>query len=353
MAVALMCAPVTAQQTPAQERDTVEKRLSPGGEDRAQDRRPSDRQQDRSDRNRSEERDRREDRRDRGEQQDRRDRQSQNENRQQREQQYSDRNLSSPQQQAAADQLVANFLTGKLILMNQSIVQMSRVAEQRATSEEVKQFAQQLAENHASLTHELQTQAPQITAIVALDRGIVQRTAGYRGIAGEDQADQSQEHAQKGEKKEHKEHKEHAQKDESKPADRSSADSAQQDQSADQNAQTDPQQARRDRIVQNRIAQGPLQRILEVERNATENYIQSSQRILDKYEGAEFDMAFLGFQIGSHTWALAELQAMEAASDDQKFKTLVADVKSHMEQHLAKAKELSRHYEEGKSNNRQ
>ncbi len=187
--------------------------------------------------------------------------------------------------QAGAEQLLVQCLAGKLMLMNQSTIQMSEMVEQRASSEEVQQFAQMLAKSHEQLNEELRGIAPEVAASTKLESG-EQRTAAFRGTSNRDNS--------AGEKT---------------------------------------------------GEAGLVLRLLELERDATRNYIQSSSQMLQRYQGQDFDMGFLGFQIRAHTWALAELQAMEGTGDE-KFQQIIKTATSKAEQHLQQARELAKQFED-------
>ncbi len=90
-----------------------------------------------------------------------------------------------------------------------------------------------------------------------------------------------------------------------------------------------------------------LGKVLKIQKRASEIYQQSSNKMIESYEGQDFDMAFLGMQIGAHTWAMAELKAMESVGSPH-FQQIVEDSKSKIQQHLEEAQRLSNKFEDDK-----
>ncbi|MCA9078006.1 MAG: DUF4142 domain-containing protein [Planctomycetaceae bacterium] len=187
--------------------------------------------------------------------------------------------------EASTDLLLTQYLAGKLILMNYSTIHMSQMARQHASSQEVQQFADKLAQSHQQLNEELRNFAPQIAEMATLKQG-EQRTAAFRGATATSSSDDH--HAEAAEL---------------------------------------------------------LSRILQCDRKATENYLKSSSQMLEQYDGQEFDMGFLGFQIGAHTWALAELNAIEGTGDEQ-FQQIVEQATSTVKQNLQQARKLAKQLED-------
>ena len=54
-----------------------------------------------------------------------------------------------------ADDAVAEYFAGKLMLMDQSTIQLAQLAEERSTNEKVKQFAKMLADEHMKCNEKL------------------------------------------------------------------------------------------------------------------------------------------------------------------------------------------------------
>ncbi len=205
-------------------------------------------------------------------------------------------------------QMLTEYFAGKLMLMNHSTILMSDMAARETSSEDVMQFANTLHRAHAKLNRQLSDSAPDIAAITTLDSAGKPHATGFRG---------------------------------SPPVEREETVG---EQAADREVTADQTDHRR----QKKSANGLLQQILSIERQATSNYLQSSTEMLSKYKGQDFDMGFLGLQIGQHTWALAELKAMKSVGDDD-FQKLISDATKQVEQHLNEARRLSKQYEDDRN----
>jgi len=78
----------------------------------------------------------------------------------------------------------------------------------------------------------------------------------------------------------------------------------------------------------------------KIGKRAGEIHLQMTKDLLNKYQGHEFDMAYVGQQIAAHTQMLANLKAMEENTSGE-FQTVVKDGVKATEMHLNHAKELS------------
>ena len=218
------------------------------------------------------------------------------------------------------DKAIAEYFAGKLMLMDQSTIQLAQHAEERSTNEKVKQFARMLVEEHTKCSEKLRECAPGVVDVTELTRAGIRHAAGFRGTTEADDKSDAVDDPAKGERN---------------PARK--PDGAE---PRDEDDSTDKDRARDGKHAQTEHGATPLHRILSIDRQATENYVQSTTEMLSKYQGQEFDMRFLGFTIGSHTWAVAELKAMDSVGDD-KFQKLISDATTKVQQHMIKAEELS------------
>lgn len=219
------------------------------------------------------------------------------------------------------DKAIAEYFAGKLMLMDQSTIQLAQLAEERSTNEKVKQFAKMLVEEHTKCSEKLRESAPGVVSVTELQSEGTTRTAGFRGTTdADDKADAVDNPAK---------------------AARNPARNPDGSERLIGNGPVDKDREDGSSRTQTAQAMTPLHRILTIDRQATENYIQSTTEMLSRYQGQEFDMGFLGFTIGSHTWALAELKAMDSVGDE-KFQKLINDATTKVEQHMMKAEELSK-----------
>ena len=218
------------------------------------------------------------------------------------------------------DEAIAEYFAGKLMLMDQSTIQLAQLAGERSTNEKVKQFAKMLVEEHTKCSEKLRESAPGVVSVTELHSAGITHAAGFRGATeADDKADTVDNPAKSA---------------------RNPARNPDGSERLIGNGPVDKHREDGSNRTQTAHAMTPLHRILTIDRQATENYIQSTTEMLSKYQGQEFDMGFLGFTIGSHTWALAELRAMDSVGDE-KFQKLISDATVKVEQHMMKAEELS------------
>lgn len=242
----------------------------------------------------------------------------------------SDRDRVPSAEQKGADsesdrQQLTDYFAGRLMLMNQSTIQMSKMAAERATSPQVKQFAETLVQGHEELNKQLKECAPGIAAM-ALSESATQHETGFRGTANAERNPGTDRPDEEG-------------------AERTPPRGT--DQATFEQAEDGDHQAL---AIAKRGDKGKaVDQILKIERKATENYIRQSTQMLQHYEGQDFDMGYLGFQIGSHIWALAELQALQSQGNE-KFQQVVAEATSKVEHHLQEAKEISKALEDDRGN---
>lgn len=217
----------------------------------------------------------------------------------------------SPQK---ADKELTEFLAGRLMLMNHSTILMSDMAARETSTDQIKAFANTLHKSHAELNRRLAEIAPNIQAIATLDSAGKVRKTGFRGSPPQEREDAKQQNQRPDQTRQQ----------------------GQKQKQADQNA---------DHKDQHATGKSALHRLLGIDRQATENYLQASTEMLSRYKGQDFDMGFLGFQIGAHTWTLAQLKALDSVGDQQ-FQQVVDEAIKTSEEHLQKAQELSRQFED-------
>lgn len=234
--------------------------------------------------------------------------------------------------QKVDDKAIAEYFAGKLILMDQSTIQLAQLATEKSTNEKVKQFARMLVEEHTKCSEQLRESAPGVVSVTNLQSAGITHAAGFRGETVGDEESDAVDKPAKGETNPAR-----------KPA---GAELPRGNEPVDNGRENDGNSTKTAR------AMTPLHRILTIERQATDNYVRATTEMLSKYDGQDFDMGFLGFTIGSHTWALAELKAMDSVGDE-KFQKLISDATTNVEQHMMKAQELSKELgiETGKTGN--
>lgn len=196
---------------------------------------------------------------------------------------------------------LTDYFADQLMLANQGEIELSQIAAQKGTSPEVKQFAEKLIQDHQQLDEKLKQLAPDAAA-----RFAERRRAGGRLV--------------------------------DRLADRLDA-----ERSADRPAADRPAQIRT--AARDAAAHDVLTKLCIINHKACENHRQMSKQMLESYQGQDFDMAFLGMQIGQHAWLLSELKALDGVGTPE-FQEVVAQARQNVEQHLQQAKTLSKKFED-------
>lgn len=210
----------------------------------------------------------------------------------------------APGQNQDAQQLTEYF-SDQLMLANHSEIELAKIAAERSTNNEVKQFAKMLIEDHTQLDAKLKQVAPKAAENFA-DRRRVATELGAR--IARNIRDRVSDRAN----------------DRETPAD--------------------------DRVQTRTAAReagehDAFTRLCQINHAAVRNHLELSKQLLEKYQGQDFDMAFLGMQIGAHGWLLSELQALEGVGTPE-FQEIVTSATQSVQHHLEQAKTLSKKFED-------
>lgn len=181
-----------------------------------------------------------------------------------------------------------HYIANCLIIKNEAEIKANEFGESRAESQKVKQFARQMVNDHRQLVEKLQ----QLTAM---------------GQAGAVQASTTQPIAQ---------------------------------------AQTTPTQ----RPAPN--ANQQYAKLLELDRQITDQCGQIMQQKLGEKQGAEFDKCFVAAQVGAHIHMLAALEVISQQTTGQ-LQQLAAEAKAKVQRHLDHAEQLAKELESGRQPNQQ
>lgn len=176
---------------------------------------------------------------------------------------------------------IARHLANCLLMKNQAEIEINEFAEQQAQNPKVKQFAQQMVQEHRQLAQKLQQLAGAVAA---------------------------------------------ARSDASQPLDAT--------------GQVD---AQRQAAETSRLAgqQGDsLNRLLEIDRKITERCIQNLREELQAKSGAEFDQCYIGSQIGGHMQMLAALEVISQEAQGP-LRQIAEQARPTVQQHLDEAKQLA------------
>ncbi|MFG0265921.1 MAG: DUF4142 domain-containing protein [Rhodopirellula sp. JB055] len=85
--------------------------------------------------------------------------------------------------------------------------------------------------------------------------------------------------------------------------------------------------------------------LCQIAEQACDNAMKMTKDMLTRYEGQDFQMAFLGQQCVAHTMMLAELKAIESTGP-QELQPIAQEAISKVEKHLEKAKQLAKKLED-------
>lgn len=185
---------------------------------------------------------------------------------------------------SAEDAHLTDALAQWLVNGNKAEVELGKLAQQKATSQDVKQFAQKMVKDHTEYLQKLHKFTDEKEQPIA---GIERKT--------EDRT----------------------------------------------TAQTPPAQKVEERVAGFRgDDHGKHATMEKIGKKAGELHLQMTKELLNKYQGHEFDMAYVGQQIAAHTQMLANLKAMEEHTTGE-FATVVKEGVQSTEQHLEHVKQLS------------
>jgi len=95
--------------------------------------------------------------------------------------------------------------------------------------------------------------------------------------------------------------------------------------------------------------QNVVAKVADIAEKACQNHLQMVREELQGREGHEFDMAFVGLQIASHTRAVAEMKALQGVGSPE-LQQVVQKAEKHMTSHLDQAKQLADSLKDRKSN---
>jgi predicted outer membrane protein len=221
-------------------------------------------------------------------------------------------------------QTLTTYLASKLYLANHMEIKLGEIAAQKANNAEVKQLAQTIVQEHQQLNQKLKPFLPP-EAVEKIDN-----MSGPASGAG------------------------------SRPGDnRNDPTSAQRRENRGDGQDQRNQQGQQDpRNQQGRTGGQPMQgnadsfmkQLCEIEHQAAKKHMQMTSEMLQRQQGQDFDMAFLGLQIGAHTWLVAELEAIESVGQDD-FQSVTKLALEASRDHKEKAQQLAQRLEDNEDGN--
>ena len=207
-------------------------------------------------------------------------------------------------QTGALNQEVEQYVAACLLAKNKAEIEIAQFAQQQAQTPQVKEFAQQMVQEHRQLVQQLQP------------------LAGMYGGASRDAAAQS-------------------------PGVSSEFESQRSDTTqlpgSPGASQAEPRTATNTAIAPQRggSAQGneALQQLMQIEKQITERHTKAVRQELQEKQGAEFDKCFLGTQVASHIHMAAALETI-AQQGQGRLAQLAQQAQPTVQQHLEHAKQL-------------
>ena len=195
------------------------------------------------------------------------------------------------------------FIATCLLLGNQEEVALAQEAVSRAQNENVKQFAQMLVDDHQKAIQKLQQHAKQGISLDGASK--VTASAGLQA-----------------------------------------------DQTASNPSPTAQQYtANRADLDQNSASAGALDQVLKMHQQAAQECLSMTKSIMAEKQGAEFDKAFAGSQIGAHIGMLAKLKASQQHASPE-LASIIQESEQTVEKHLDHAKQLCKELESMQASNR-
>jgi predicted outer membrane protein len=233
-------------------------------------------------------------------------------------------------QRQGAQQQLETTLAAKLALCNYEEVVLGQLASERAQNPEVKQFAQQMVQDHRQALTKLRQFRPSIQWQEF--QQISDQSAQGRAATGQEDPAVARRGAEPG-------------RTDRPTADR---DDARRDLTAGREGQprdaAGPGEGEVGRGQEGGAQAGPHRFILQISRETCKHKLEHTKRLLSQKQGAEFDKAYINQQIVAHVGALAELQAVEDQGSQQ-FQSFVKQTIPHVEQHLQKAQQIAQQLE--------
>lgn len=201
------------------------------------------------------------------------------------------------------------FIATCLLIGNQEEVALAQEAVDRAENEQVKQFAQMLVDDHQNAIQKLQQHANQS---MGLNVNVDATAAGEAARSAD----------------------------------------------GDQYASTDSPTAQRYTANKvdinsssNMASSGALNQVLQMNRQAAQECLSMTKSMMQEKQGAEFDKAFAGSQVGAHVGMLAKLKASQQHASPE-LASIIKESEQTVQQHLDHAKQLCQELESQQASNR-
>jgi predicted outer membrane protein len=227
-------------------------------------------------------------------------------------------------------QRIDQSVAAMLALGNHCEIQLGQLASQKSQNPQVKEFAQQMVQDHTKFLSQLQPFLPAGFADDLKSEGAATGARSPRTGAGAVRAEGAAETRPEGAAA-------------ARTADNPAADN--------QVAQNDPQRPRanqgRTEARQGEAGQqGDQARnpMLQIQKDAAQRALAMTKEILNEKQGSEFDKCYIGEQVMAHVHMLAKLEASQNHVSPE-FQQIIRQGQQTTEQHLKHARTLAQQLE--------
>jgi predicted outer membrane protein len=219
---------------------------------------------------------------------------------------------ANPRTATGANEQVQNYVVACMLGKNKAEIELAQFAQQQAENPEVKEFAQQMVQDHQKIVQQLQGLAGNA------------HTGSSATTTGQSPTD----------------------------AQRQASDTTRLPGSpgAGQRSESATITGSSNRDASNALAGAgnsneAIMKLMKLEQQITQQCAQALQQELQQKRGAEFDKAYVGSQIGSHMQALAALKVI-GEQGPQQLQRVAQQAQPTIQQHLEHAKQLMAQLEE-------
>lgn len=220
--------------------------------------------------------------------------------------------------QAPSHQQMDQLIASAVAISNEEEIQLAQLATSRAQSNEVKEFAREMQQQHTELAQKL--------AQVTGQR--INLEGGASGAVIRGQSPDANERSQPNSTNQ-------------QDRERSST-SSPQAQAQSQAGQTQPQPgqaSQTNQLTHSGTAGHELHQLVQIKREIAQRCLQNTEREMQSLSGNDFDKAYMGHQTVLHGQMLAALQVYQQHASPQLSQTL-AQAEQVTERHLQHAKQL-------------
>ncbi len=231
----------------------------------------------------------------------------------------SEANQNHQQQQGQQGVPLKQALVQKLKKANEAEIELAKLAMERSENEQVQQFAKMIVEDHQACNQKLQEMNGQ-PADSHRANNLRQSRVDAANNAANKEGTANTPRTEAGVK------------------------------AGEQGRQTATDSGNRQGEGMRGNAMVPGQ-LVQIMNQACDNSLKMTKEMLQKYEGQDFSMAFLGQQCVAHTMMLAELKAIQSQGPEE-LKSFAEEAAGKVQKHLEKAKQLAKQLEDDRGTTR-